>query len=113
MRMHVIKPHRSEFDYLVHLDEGDLVKGEKRETIYTGWLWCINDKNKGVWIPKNYLQRIGNKFQLIRDYTSLELNINIGEEVEFIKAESGWIFVETAAGEKGWIPKDNLEYIDS
>jgi hypothetical protein len=48
---------------------------------------------------------------MIRDYTSREMEIRVGDIVDMIEIESEWAWVSNEEGECGWIPMESLERI--
>jgi hypothetical protein len=109
----VIKEHSSNNLIPLVMKLGDVIEGEKRETEWDGWLWCKTSVDIFGWVPEAYLKALSEerKYDATRDYDAKELNVEIGQEVKILEEESSWACVETAQGEKGWIPLENLEYV--
>ena len=46
---------------------------------------------------------------IIKQYTAKELNVNIGERLIGLEELNEWVWCEGRDGEKGWVPKENLQ----
>ena len=111
----VIKSHQSEVLMPFKAKKGDIVSGENKPTIWEGWLHCINEAGIYGWVPKAFVtpkEDSTNSFLFIRDYDAFEINALEGEIVLIEETESGWALVKNEVGKVGWIPLENLEYID-
>ncbi len=86
---------------------GDAVQLDEQETQSTdmvGWVWCRGPDGRGGWTPQAWLERRGDDWVIRRDFSALELNVEPGDRFVAHFSESGFLFVENARGERGWIP---------
>ena len=98
----VVIEHQASYSYSLELKAGERVTiSDKKEN---GWVWCINKKGTGAWVPEKYLERKEHTGITLFDYSSAELTVIIGERLTFIKEESGWIWCTNQKGQNGWVP---------
>ena len=83
----------------VRLDEG-----ESQSTDIVGWVWCRGPDGLEGWTPQAWLEPRGEAWIIQRDFSALELDVEPGDRFLAHFSESGFLFVENARGEKGWIP---------
>jgi hypothetical protein len=107
----VITEYESPFPDPLKLHKGDLVQIVEKETEWKGWIWCISSNGKEGWVPESYLKIQNNQASLLMDYDATELSVKIGEIYVIEDEESGWFFVSSKKGRKGWIPKENVEIL--
>ena len=104
----VTTEHKSNYPNPLNLSKGTVVKTERKESEWAGWLWCITDDNKG-WIPDSYLIIDENETVVIKDYDATELNVEIGDKLGLHYTVNSWGWCETASGQQGWVPLDCVE----
>lgn len=77
---------------------------------WVGWIWCKTDNNAG-WVPKQIIDRNGNKGIILEDYNGTEFDIHVDEVIIMEKELNGWIwgYKKGAPNEKAWAPIDHLE----
>ena len=86
---------------------GDAVRlneAKSGETDMIGWVWCTGPDGREGWTPEAWLDRQGDHWVIRRDFSALELTVNPGDRLQAHFGESGFLFVETAEGETGWVP---------
>lgn len=86
---------------------GDVVRldeEESRSTDIVGWVWCTGPDGRAGWTPQAWLERREDEWVIRRDFSALELNVEPGERFRAHFSESGFLFVENAGGEAGWVP---------
>ena len=88
----------------VRLDEE-----ESRSTDIVGWVWCSGPDGREGWTPQAWLERRGDGWVIRRDFSALELNVEPGDRFRARFGESGFLFVENARGEEGWVPDGVVE----
>jgi hypothetical protein len=88
---------------------GDPVQLGKRSSEWPGWIWCTSDSGRSAWVPESWVERSGQSGVMLRDYSSVELTIQPGDELFATDIESGWARVRTLEGKTGWVPLPNLE----
>ncbi len=106
----VIKKHTPEFEHPLKLIKADIVRCTERSTYWKGWIYCPDFKGVDGWIPNSLLEHWDkNEYIVLEDYNSLEMSVEINDEVYILKETNGWAWVKNSNGEKGWIPLENLE----
>ena len=106
----VIKAHQSPDPDPLMVRKGDSLSFERRETEWSGWIWCTNSSGKGAWVPENWVQIEGDSCVMKRDYNAIELAVEVGEVLTVEFEETGWAWAMKKSGESGWVP---LEYLDA
>lgn len=94
---------------------GERVTAGKRETWSTDpeyWVWCTGDAGTSGWIPETFLDIDGEQAVLRQDYSALELSVTAGERLTGYEQAAGWVWSVNAAGERGWVPLDNVRLVD-
>lgn len=81
----------------------------QRDAEYPGWVWCADDQGVAAWVPESWLIQKDDYFVLVRDYNSIELNLQAGERLTLLAEESGWYLALRDGGERGWAPVSCLE----
>jgi hypothetical protein len=104
----VIKAHRSAFTDPLIAHQGDQLRFERRETEWPGWIWCTDPSGQAGWVPENWVELNTGFCTLQRDYVATELSVQEGATVAVEWVESGWAWVTTEKGERGWVPLENL-----
>ena len=90
-------------------DSVQLNEEESKSTDIVGWVWCRGPDGREGWTPAAWLERRGDDWIIQRDFSALELNVEPGDRFLVHFAESGFLFVENARGEKGWVPDGAVE----
>lgn len=91
----------------IEVKAGDLVRpvtDGSMETDFLGWTWCVGPDGRAGWTPDNWCQPMGEGWQIARDFSALELTVRKGDRLRLLHGESGFLFCETAAGERAWVP---------
>ena len=105
----VIKSHQPSFDYYLSLKKGEILTYERKPTESTGWIWGITTGGKSCWVPEAWVKIKGKQCEIMQNYSSKELTIEIGEIIEMDFIESGWVWIKNSNDEMGWIPEDCLK----
>ena len=119
IRMSTIRSHRyrSVKEYASPYEEprvfakGETVRWERRESNWSGWLWCTSSSGTEAWVPEAWLEIRGDSGSLLHDYTAKELSVRSGDVLVALLEESGWIWARKTTGEEGWVPLDHLEQV--
>ena len=111
-KVRVRKAHQPESGRPLHLQAGDLLRYERRETPYAGWIWCTDSGGDQAWVPENWVAIQGDQCQMQREYFSIELRIQLEDMVRVLEVESGWAWVEHENGLLGWVPLECLEELN-
>ena len=105
----VVKPHRVEGSEPLVVHQGERLVFERRETEWSGWIWCVSRSGRSGWVPERWVQIEGKVCVMRRDYDSTELPVNAGETFTATLVESGWAWGTTSDGRTGWVPLECLE----
>jgi len=84
---------------------GEKLKIGERKSKPKGWIWCINRKGLGGWVPEIYLVKNNDGVFAWYDYSARELIIKIGEILILGRKESGWAWCTNTSGQSGWVPQ--------
>jgi Variant SH3 domain len=95
----------------IQMQAGDLLEIVGKED--DGWVWCRNHAGKEDWVPLSYMtaEGEGNTRTALSDYDSTVLPIEVGEEFQAEREESGWLWCTNTRGTWGWIRVRNVERI--
>ncbi len=97
----------------IELQVGDTVQvGEESNPNgpYPNWIFCTSDRTgyQG-WVAKHVLAVEGSVGKALDDYTSKEMTVAAGDEVQPLRELNGWYWcLRPKDGETGWVAKDNL-----
>jgi len=109
MKHLVIKSHKPSFEYHLEIEKGDILRFERKPTATPGWIWCTTTEGKSCWVPQAWVKMKDKQCEIMQNYNSKELAIEIGEIIELAFIESGWAWVSNSINESGWIPIDCIE----
>lgn len=102
----VTNEHWPSYPYSVELKVGEQVAVTDKEE--NGWVWCICHDERGAWVPKDYLARQSEKGIARFDYSSIELNAQVGDRLSCSQEANGWLWCVNQKGKCGWVPKTKL-----
>jgi hypothetical protein len=108
----VVQEYHTRDAYPLTIASGALLTYGRKDSRWPGWIWCINWEGKGGWVPENYLSIQGKNCIALRDYTSRELNLQVGEFLTLRDLESGWFWATDRSGRSGWVPASCIEPLD-
>lgn len=94
---------------MIQAKKGDWLDYKRKPTEFEGWRWCTDHSQNSAWGPELWVNVSGTSCQLIRDYVSTELPLDIGDKVEIIELVSGWAWIRNSSSETGWVPTTCLE----
>lgn len=109
MKLQVKKTHKASFDYSVVFEKGDEVKVGHENPEMLGWFWCKDKNGVGSWIPEEYLDIDDKKGTITHNYDTTELNVKVGDLLEYVTEVKFWTLCRTHDGKEGWVPTANLE----
>jgi len=91
------------------LKSGDLVRVDREENDYKGWYFCERGGIAG-WVPAEDLELIEDVMgRAKRDYSSKELELEVGDEVVAGRVVGRWVWGEKVrTGEIGWVDVGGL-----
>lgn len=103
----VVREYARPYDDPIAVAAGDEVVPDPERSAATdilGWIWCKASDGRGGWVPEGWLERKDGRSFLKRDFSALELSVRLGDRIELILSESGFVYGRTTAGEQGWVP---------
>jgi hypothetical protein len=105
----VVVEHQASFPDALVFSAGDVLAVEDRETVWSGWIWCIGRDGIGAWVPESFVERRGGSCVALRDYDSTELTVAIGDILQTCEAACGWLWCRDGEGRWGWVPASCVE----
>ena len=102
-----VKAYIRPYDDPIAVATGDAVLLDPAKSATTdiiGWVWCTGPDGRAGWTPEAWLELRGGQWIATRDFSALELTVEPGERFKALFGESGFLFVENARGERGWLP---------
>lgn len=109
MKAVVIKAYERPYDNPISVSAGEPVTPDfGKTTDVAGWVWCIAEDGRAGWTPERWLVQRGGAWLLGRDFNAIELTVAPGAVVDVALEESGFFWVTTESGERGWIPCENV-----
>lgn len=112
----VVKDYVSPYPEPLIFKKGEKVLPGKEYTDnpnWQNWIWCEGQSNKKAWVPKQFLIQEKNQWKLNQDYDAMELSVAAGEELIFHHEINGFVKAEKKDGESGWVPIENLEFLEN
>ena len=112
VRYHVIESYRSPYPDPIVFHKGEKVLIGKEFTDdpdWKDWVWCEGQSGNKAWVPKQYLEIMGEQGVFITDYDAQELSVAIGETLCIHEIVNGFGMAEKQNGKRGWVPMKNLE----
>ncbi len=100
----VTRDHQASFSEALVFSIGDILSVEERETVWDGWIWCVNEEGMGAWVPESFVERRGVMCTALRDYDSTELTVHAGDILEASEEANGWLWCRDREGRQGWVP---------
>lgn len=107
-RAYIIKDHQATYPDPLAVQAGDELVVGQQDTDWPAFVWCTNQAGKSGWIPEKHLDRQGQRAIARRDYSTAELTVKTGEQVNITSEDSGWYWVTNQAGHSGWVPVENV-----
>jgi len=104
----VTREHRASFAYAMIAVEGDEVAVGREDSEMPGWFWCKDSKGVEMWVPSTHLDIDGDRGVFIQDYNSVELNVRVGDVVQYLGEVLGWAECLDIGWRYGWVPMDKL-----
>ena len=105
----VKKDYVSPYPNALEIRVGETLAVSDKKSEWAGWLWCTNSDRRSGWIPESRVERTGDRCRVLRDFTTRELSVRIGERLVAEREESGWLWCVNERQQSGWVPQDHLE----
>ena len=111
MKIIAIKRHKSKYFNPIIFGKGECLTTGKKDTEFEGWTWVTTKDGNQGWAPMQYLQlRKGSDRAVARqDYTAIELNTCVGDELTLHYELNDWGWVEKSDGSYGWVPMNTIK----
>jgi hypothetical protein len=107
-RAYITKDHQATYPDPLVVQAGDELVVGKQDTDWPAFIWCTNQAGKSGWVPEKHLDRQGQHAIARRDYSTAELTVTTGEQVNITSEDSGWYWVTNQAGHSGWVPVEKV-----
>jgi hypothetical protein len=104
----VTRTYRAQYPAPIRVRAGERVRIGREDEDYPGWRWCAAPDGREGWVPVDVLRQEDGEAVLRIDYEATELDVNPGQQVTVEKEMRGWLWVEDAAGGRGWIPASHV-----
>ncbi|MCX6655212.1 MAG: hypothetical protein NTY03_08835 [Candidatus Bathyarchaeota archaeon] len=104
----VTKEHKASFSYAMIAVEGDEVAIGKEDPEMQGWFWCKNSKGVEMWVPSTHINLNGTRGVFNQDYNSVELDVRVGDVVQYPGKTLGWVECLDSGWRYGWVPMQKL-----
>jgi hypothetical protein len=109
-RVRVVELYRREFEDPIAVRAGDRVTVGRRDQQFPAWRWVTTGDGRSGWMAERYLELRGDDDGVaLRDYDATELSVEAGDELAVLDEEGGWLWCESARGERGWVPAEVTE----
>lgn len=105
-------PYRRPYDAPIAARAGELVQpvtDGAPTTDIMGWSYCRGADGREGWVPDAWCVMDAAGWRLVRDFDAMELSASPGDRFRLLLSESGFVFVEAANGDTGWLPDAVLE----
>ena len=106
--VHVAARHKATYIEPLVVQAGEAVTVTDRDSEWKGWLWCLNAKGKGGWLPTDIVQHRDEDSMVTEDFSTAELSVNIDEVVILHQYKNGWFWVTNQDSQSGWVPAECL-----
>ncbi len=92
---------------------GMTVSCVRRDPENPSWIWCVCPKGRQGWVHEGLLDFETSRLtaRLVEDCSAIELSVVVGDELTANYELSGWYFCENLSGNRGWLPKENVELV--
>jgi hypothetical protein len=104
----VAREHRASFAFAMVAAEGDRVSIGRKDPEMPGWFWCRDSRGLEMWVPSTHLNIGEGKGIFNQPYNSVELNVAVGDMIQFLGEALGWVECLDVAWRYGWVPADKL-----
>ncbi len=110
----VIREYQAEFSDPLTVRAGERLEVSGKVDTWRGnpawlWVWCIDPRGKGGWVPPNLIETQGESAAARYDYSAVELSAQVGEILSIERAENGGLWCANQRGQRGWIPADHVQ----
>ena len=97
-------PWRATYDPALKVTAGDPLVIGRGDDEWPGWIWCLDAKGLGGWLPDDVLS----DGRAIADFDARELAVAEGDLLEPLERRSGWTWCRRVQ-DQGWVPDRCLE----
>ena len=104
MLLEVIMKHTSNFPNPISFKIGDELVTGIHDDEFVGWVKVTTKNGNQGWAPEQYIDMSSVPAVAIENYSANELNVDLGEILEFIHELNEWVWVKNKTGKFGWVP---------
>lgn len=106
MRVRAIKEHTAIYADPICVKAGDRITLTGKTDEWDGhiWLWAVGADGKAGWVPDTIVEKRGERLQVNRDYSAIELTCTKDEILNLVEKTHGWAWCRSSAGNEGWVP---------
>ncbi len=101
----VIARWTASYDPALRVVAGEKVLPKRRDPDNPGWVWCVNARGLGGWLPEPLVE----DGRASVDFDTMELTVSEGDQVVVLETLAGWSRCLGQGGETGWPPDSCLE----
>jgi SH3-like domain-containing protein len=107
-KFHVLRQYQPQYAQPLEVAAGDKLIVGREDDEFPGWKWCRAANGREGWVPKELLSQQDTEAIALENYSSRELAVESGEEVELEQERHEWLLVRNASGARGWIPASHV-----
>jgi putative acetyltransferase len=104
----VRRSYRSSSPEPLKVRESESLSAGDRQSEWPGWVWCVNERGQGGWVPRSYLEEAGDRWRIRVDYDATELTVDEGDTLDIVGEESGWVLCTDRRNQRGWVPSSHF-----
>ena len=88
---------------------GARVTVDRRDDVFTRWLWCRAEDGREGWVPETILTSTKPGVAFVMEaYEATEAAVQAGASVEALKEFGGFAWIRREDGHLGWVPSSIL-----
>ncbi|GAC1442725.1 MAG: SH3 domain-containing protein [Chloroflexota bacterium] len=105
----VISARQATYPHPIAVLAGDELVVGTNDDEWPAFVWCADRGGTGGWVPEQFIARTGDRGHALCDYDAAELTIDVGDTLDVLLEEGGWLWCVDRQGRKGWVPLENVE----
>lgn len=85
---------------------GERVRVEQGDRTWPGWVWVVNGRGRGGYVPQTVLPLgvvPGQDCELLAEFDGRDLCLRKGDILTSLREQDGWHWCRNQAGEEGWV----------
>jgi SH3-like domain-containing protein len=108
MSIEIIKPYTSQYPDPICFEANVEVQVQRGDPEFPGWFWCRAESGREGWVHHSFLAASTGITRSTRAYSASELTVTGGERGVLIQLLDGWMYIQLADGNEGWIPERHV-----